>query len=93
MRSLLVHMATLSADQRRGGRLGVRTFARSKCTEGSDSARDLQPVRNLRSLAVAAIDAPLPFLLSFQLFEGEKSFESPVVHLAAGGNLRINPKG
>lgn len=48
-------------------------------------ARDLQPVRNLRSLAVAAIDAPLSFLLSFQLFEGEKSFESPVVHLTAGG--------
>ena len=29
-----------------------------------------------------AIDAPPPFVLSFQLFEGETSFESPAVHLA-----------
>ena len=40
-------------------------------------------------LAVAAIDAPSPFLLSFQLFEGEKSFESPAAHLTAGGEFRI----
>ena len=40
--------------------------------------------------AGAAIDAPPPFVLSFQLFEGEKSFESPVVHLAAGGEFRIS---
>ena len=33
----------------------------------------------------AAIDALPPFVLSFQLFEGETSFESPAVHLAAGG--------
>ena len=36
-----------------------------------------------------AIDAPPPFVLSFQLFEGETSFESPAVHLAAGGEFRI----
>ena len=29
-------------------------------------------------VAGAAIDAPPPFVLSFQLFEGEKTFESPV---------------
>ena len=39
--------------------------------------------------AGAAIDAPPPFVLSFQLFEGEKSFESPAVHLTAGGEFRI----
>ena len=42
-------------------------------------------MRNLRFQAVAAIDALPPFVLSFQLFEGETSFESPAVHLAAGG--------
>ena len=55
-------------------------------------ARDLQPVRNLRSLAVAAIDAPSLFVLSFRLFEGETSFESPAVHLAAGGEFRIKSR-
>ena len=29
-------------------------------------------------------------MLSFELFEGETSFESPVVHLAAGGEFRIS---
>ena len=43
-----------------------------------------------RVWADAAIDAPPPFVLSFQLFEGETSFESPVVQLAAGGEFRIS---
>ena len=37
----------------------------------------------------AAIDAPATIVVSFQLFEGETSFESPAVHLAAGGEFRI----
>ena len=37
----------------------------------------------------SAIDAGPPIVLSFQLFEGEKSFELPAVHLAAGGEFRI----
>ena len=39
--------------------------------------------------AVAAIDAPPQIVVSFQLFEGETSFESPAVQLAAGGEFRI----
>ena len=55
-------------------------------------------LRRQRALAArgfqarAAIDATTMFLLSSQLFEGEKSFESPAVHLTAGGEFRIRSR-
>ena len=48
--------------------------------------------RNVLADEVAAIDAQPPFVLSLQLFEGETSFESPAVHLAAGGEFRIKSR-
>ena len=40
----------------------------------------------------AAIDAPATIVVSFQLFEGAKAFESPAVHLAASGEFRIKSR-
>ena len=62
----------------------------------TDSAPRLQSRRGICVLARsvghlapvwvgAAVDTPLPIVVSFQLFEGEKSVGSPAVHLTAGG--------
>ena len=72
MRFQSARMAMSSADLRHGSEFvcELTYFLRFRTAFAN-------AVRNSCFLAGAAIDAPPPFVLSFQLFEGEKSFESP----------------
>ena len=42
-------------------------------------------LKNRETPGLGRIDADKAFVVSYRSFEGETSFESPVVHLAAGG--------